>query len=111
MTTVITQLEYIKMTMWTLQQKVFWARGLVETKSVKRVQRKFRRGFNFGRHDDVPYYVSIMKWDRQLRETGSLMSTCGKHSKRKVSAEIVERIHAAFVRSPTKSIKHASVHS
>ncbi|KAJ4425456.1 hypothetical protein ANN_28072 [Periplaneta americana] len=90
--------------MWTPQERVFSVLGLDESKYVKRAQRNFRREFNLGRHDDIPSYLSIVNWDILLRETGSLLSTCGNHRKRNVFAEIVERTRMAFVRSPRKSI-------
>lgn len=95
--------------MWTPQQKAFCVLSLAEHKSIIRVQRLFRRQYNLRPREAVPTYVSIMKWDRQLRETGSLLSNAGKHSKRKVSDENVERIREAFQRSPRKSIRRASV--
>ncbi|PSN39096.1 hypothetical protein C0J52_07343 [Blattella germanica] len=49
------------------------------------------------------------KWDRQLRETGSLLSKAGKHSKRKVVEEHVGHIHEAFQISPRESIRQTSV--
>ncbi|PSN57427.1 hypothetical protein C0J52_07316 [Blattella germanica] len=67
------------MAMWTPQQKVFCVLGLVETKCVKHEQGNSRLEFNLGSHDDVPSYVSIMEWDRQLRDTRSLLSNSGKH--------------------------------
>ncbi|KAJ4447016.1 hypothetical protein ANN_09004 [Periplaneta americana] len=95
--------------MWTPQQKAFCVLSLAEHRSIIRVQRLFRRQYNLRPREAVPTYVSIMKWDRQLRETGSLLSNAGKHSKRKVSDENVERIREAFQRSPRKSIRQASV--
>lgn len=68
--------------MWTPQERVFSVLGLDESKYVKRAQRNFRREFNLGRLDDIPSYLSIVNWDILLRETGSLLSTCGNHSKR-----------------------------
>ncbi|KAJ4442648.1 hypothetical protein ANN_04237 [Periplaneta americana] len=95
--------------MWTPQQKAFCVLSLAEHRSIIRVQRLFRRQYNLRPREAVPTYVSIMKWDRQLRETGSLLSNAGKHSKRKVSDENVERIREAFQRSPRKSIRQSSV--
>ena len=83
--------------------------SLAELKSIICVQCLFRRQYNLIEREAVPTYVSIMKWDRQLRETGRLLSNAGKHSKRKVSVENVERIREAFQRSTRKSIRQASV--
>ena len=49
-----------------------------------------------------------MKCNRQLRETGSLLSTVGKHSKHKECDENAERIREAFQRRPQKFIRHQS---
>ena len=62
------------MVIWTPLQKVFC---VLVTKSVKCVQGNFRPEFNLGHHIDLPSYVSIMKWDRQLRDTCSLLSNSG----------------------------------
>ena len=70
--TVTTLLEC---TMMDTTTKVFFVVELVETKAVKRVQRKFCREFNLGRYDDISSYVSFMKWDRKLRETFYLWET------------------------------------
>ncbi|PSN30778.1 hypothetical protein C0J52_28138 [Blattella germanica] len=92
------------MALWTAQKNVFCVLGPAETKS-KRVQGNFHPEFNHGRHDDVPSYVSIMKRDRQLRDTGSLLSNRGEHSRSEMSDENVERIRTSFVRSPKKSTR------
>ncbi|PSN29581.1 hypothetical protein C0J52_27844, partial [Blattella germanica] len=89
--------------------KAFCVLSLAELKSIIRVQRLFRRQYNLMPRDAVPTYVSIMKWESQLRETGSLLSNAGKHFKRKVSDENVEHIREAFQRSPRKSFRQASV--
>ncbi|KAJ9591326.1 hypothetical protein L9F63_002139 [Diploptera punctata] len=49
--------------MWTPQQKVFWVLSIAEHESVIR---EFV--------ESVPTYMSIIERDRQLRETGSLLS-------------------------------------
>ncbi|PSN54492.1 hypothetical protein C0J52_05538 [Blattella germanica] len=95
--------------MWTPQQKAFCVLSLAELISIICVQHLFRRQYNLIPREAVPTYVSIMKWDRQLRETGSLLSNAGKPSKRKVSDENVERIRKAFQRNPRKSIRQDSV--
>ena len=50
-----------------------------------------------------------MKRDNQLRETGSLLYRAGKHSKRKVYDENVQRIREVFQRSPRKSMRQTSM--
>ena len=90
---------------WTPQQKVQCVLWLAEEKSVTRVQRHVRRTWNM----DPPGHKAILKWDRTLRETGSLLPQTGKHAKRTVSEDTVERVRTAFARSPQKSIRRASI--
>ncbi|PSN51151.1 hypothetical protein C0J52_20575, partial [Blattella germanica] len=73
-------LELASVAMWTPQQKVFCVLSLAELKSVTLVQRRFRREYKLRQIDDVPTYVTVKKWDRCLRETGSLVSMSGRHS-------------------------------
>jgi hypothetical protein len=54
----------------TAQQKVESVLGLAELKSVKRVQREFRLVHG----GPAPSYNSIKKWDRHLRESGSVVN-------------------------------------
>ena len=71
--------------------------------------RALRHVITLRSREAVPTNVSILKFYRKLRKTGSLLSIAGKHFKRKVSDENVERIREAFQRSLRKSIGQASV--
>lgn len=90
--------------MWNVQDKVQCVLWLAETRSVKRVQRRFRtdRGIN------PPTRDSILHWDRQLRETGSLVCQTGKARKPRITQGDVDRVQASFIRSPRKSIRKAA---
>ena len=69
-----------------------------------RVQRHVRRTWNM----NPPDHKTLLKWDRTLRETGSLLPKTGKHAKVSVNEETIERVRTAFARSPRKSIRRAS---
>ena len=90
--------------MWTPQQKVQCVLWLAEEKSVTRVQRHVLRTWNV----DPPGYKAILKWDRTLRETGSLLPQTDKHAKLSVNVETIERVRMAFARSLRKSIRRAT---
>ena len=77
--------------MWTPLQKDKCVLWLAEEKSVTRVQRHARRTWNV----DPPGHEAILKWDRTLRETGSLLPQTGKHAKVSVNEEIIERVRTA----------------
>ena len=101
--------NFVKIAMWTVQQKVSCVLWLAETKSVKLVLHRFRREYNFQRHDPIPDYKRIMAWDAKLKQTGNLLSNSGKHAKKRVSEENIELIRNCFTRSPRKSIRKASL--
>ena len=68
------------------------------------MQRHVRRTWNV----DPPGHKSILKWDKTLWETGSLLPQTGKHAKVSVNEETIERVRTEFARSPRKSIRRAS---
>ena len=90
--------------MWTPQQIIQRVLRLAEEKSVTRVLRRVRCTWNV----DPPGHKAILKWDRTLRETGSLLPQTGKHAKMSVNEETIERVRTALARSPRKSIRRAS---
>ena len=57
---------------------------------------------------DPPGHKAILKWDRTLWETGSLLLQTGKHAKVSLNEETIECVRMAFARSPRKSIRRAS---
>ncbi|PSN43113.1 hypothetical protein C0J52_10479, partial [Blattella germanica] len=67
--------------------------------SVTRVQREYRRVYN----EVPPHRNNINRWDKQLKETGSLLDQkrCGRPSD---SDESVDAIRDTYLRSPKKSV-------
>jgi hypothetical protein len=90
--------------MWTPQGKVQCVLWLAELKSVKRDQRRARKGWNV----DPRTRKSIYRWDKTLRETESLFSHAGKLHKLHVTKVTVDRVCESFCWSPHKSIRRTS---
>jgi hypothetical protein len=90
--------------MTTFQRKVPCVLWLAKFKSVTQVRREYRRVFN----EEPPHENSINRWDRQLKETGSLL---GKQCSGRPSVcdESAENIRNSFICSPKKSVRK-SVH-
>jgi transposase len=64
------------------------------------VQSEYHRVFN----EEPPHENNIHRWDKQLKETGSLLDK--KRSRRpSVSDESVEAIWTSFLRSPRKLVR------
>ena len=70
------------------------------TKTVTRVQRHVRRTWNV----DPPGHKAILKWDRTLRETGSLLPHTGKHEKVSVNEETMKHVITAYLH--TRDLQH-----
>jgi hypothetical protein len=68
--------------------------------SVTQVRREYRRVFN----EEPPHENSIRRWDRQLKEAGSLLDK-QRSGRSSVSDETVENIRNNFIRSPKKSVR------
>lgn len=86
--------------MWTPQRKVQCVLWLAKFESVTRVQREYRRVYN----EVPPHRNNINRWDKQLKETGSLLDQ--KRSGRpSVSDESVDAIRDTYLRSPKKSVR------
>ncbi|PSN29696.1 hypothetical protein C0J52_27396 [Blattella germanica] len=84
-------------------EKAHCALEFARTGAVVTVQRNFTSRFN----KPAPHRRCISRWVRQLQETGCL---CPKKSlgRPQTSAETVNRIQDAYVRSPKKSTRRAS---
>jgi hypothetical protein len=81
---------------WNVQC-VLW---LAKVESVTQVRSEYCRVFN----EEPPCESNIRRWDRQLKETGSLLDK--QHSRRpSVSDESVEYIRNSFIRSQKKSVR------
>jgi hypothetical protein len=85
--------------MFPVRQKVDCVLWLVELKSYTRVRPKFNQLY---RNQPVPIYRSVMRWDKCLKRTGSVLRQHGPphHT---VSQDNVEGIREAFQRRPHKS--------
>ena len=89
--------------MASAQQKAFCVLEFAKTKSVITVQRAFRVKFNC----DAPSSKNIRRWSKQFEESGCLCK--GKSPGRpRTSEENVERVRAAFSRSPRQSTRRVS---
>lgn len=86
--------------MWTVQKKVQCVLWLAKLESVTLVRREYRRVFN----EEPPHENNIRRWDRQLKETGSLLDA--KRSGRpSLGNEFVEAIKESYLQNPTKSVR------
>jgi hypothetical protein len=91
---------YVSVMMLPAERKVQCVLWLAKFESVTRVRREYRRVFN----EEPPHENSIRRWDKQLKETGSLRHK--KYSGRPpVSDESVEAIRTSFLRSRRKSVR------
>jgi hypothetical protein len=85
--------------MLPVERKVQCVLWLTKFESVTRVRREYHRVFN----EEPPHENNIRRWDKQLKETGSLLDK--KHSGRpSVSDNMVEAIRTNFFHSPRKSV-------
>jgi hypothetical protein len=75
-------------------QRVLW---LAIFESVTQVRREYRRVFN----EEPPHENSIRRWDRHLKETGSLVDK-QRSGRSSASDELVEN---SFFHSPKKSVR------
>jgi hypothetical protein len=73
---------------------------LAKFESVTQVRRELRRVFN----EEPPYKNIIRRWDRQLKETGSLLAK-RRSGRPSVRDESVENIRNSFIRSPKRSVR------
>ena len=86
--------------MVAVQRKVQCVLWLAKFESVIKVQRKYKREFK----EKAPCSISINKWDKKLKETGSLLDR--KRSGRpSISDASVDAIHKSFLRSPMNSVR------
>jgi hypothetical protein len=76
---------------------------IAKHESVVSLQRAFRRQFR----SDPPSANSNRRWYQQFQTTGCL---CKRKSagRPRVSEKSVERVRQSFLRSPKKSVRHAS---
>ncbi|KAJ4437218.1 hypothetical protein ANN_17353 [Periplaneta americana] len=83
-----------------IESKVKNVLRLAKFESMTRVRREFRHVFN----EESPHDNNIRRWNRQLKETGSILGK--KRTGRPLTNdETVEDIRRAFVQSPKKSLR------
>jgi hypothetical protein len=85
--------------MATVQRKVQCVLWLAKFEFLTQVRREYRRVFN----EEPPHENSIRRWDRQLKDAGSLLDK-QRPGRPSVSDESVENIRNSFIRSPKKSV-------
>jgi transposase len=86
--------------MATVQRKVHCVLRLAKFESVTQVRREYRRVFG----EEPPHENNIRHWDRQLKETGSLLDK-QRSGRRSVNDESAENIRNSFTRSLKKSVR------
>lgn len=90
--------------MTTPQEKAQCVSWFIETKSDTQVQRNFRTKYG----KVPPARSSIREWHKKFMDTGSVLHKKGAGRPR-TSEENIESVRVAFTRSPTKSIRRASM--
>ena len=90
--------------MTTPQEKAQCVSWFIETKSDIQTQRNFTIKYA----KQAPARQSIRNWHKQFMETGTLLHK-PRSGRPTISEEGIERIRQSFSRSPTKSIRTASV--
>jgi transposase len=68
--------------------------------NLSQVRCEYRRVFN----EEPPHESNIRRWERQLKETGSLLDK-QRSGKSSVSDELVENIQNTFIHSLKKSVR------
>lgn len=89
--------------MTTPQEKAQCVAWFIETKSDTQVQRNYRTRYR----KDPPARSTIRDWHRRFMDTGSVLHQKGA-GRPSTSAENVDRVRAAFERSPGKSVRTAA---
>ncbi|XP_021913745.1 uncharacterized protein LOC110826920 [Zootermopsis nevadensis] len=89
--------------MITVQRKVQCVLWLAKFESVTLVRREYRSVFN----EEPPHENNIRRWDKQLKETGSLLKQ-SRPGRPSVSNDTIEAVRASYLRSPKKSVRKCS---
>ena len=102
----------IKEMAWSIEEKTFCVTLHLETKSLKTVQARYRRRFNF---NNFPHKFQITRWVKRFKDTGTLIKSTKKGQKstsgRKLTArslENVDTVRDSVGRSPKKSLRRRS---
>ena len=99
------------MPQWTLERRVFAYDSFVKSgEAIIETQRLFRCRFNIWRHGNIPSRSTILRWVTAFGTRGTIMK---KKPPGPVAtartAENVERVREAIVRSPTRSAQRHAV--
>ena len=102
----------IKEMVWSTEERTFCVTLYLETKSLKTVQMRYCRSFNF---INFPYKFHITCWVKKFKDTGTLITFTKKGQKwtsgRKLTArspENVDAVRDSVGRSPKKSLWRCS---
>ena len=102
----------IKEMAWSLQEKTFCVTLYLETKSLKTVQARYRRRFNFS---NFPHKFQITLWVKKFKDTRTLIKSTKKGQKstsgRNLTArspENVDAVRHSVGRSPKTSLPRCS---
>ena len=105
------QKKFLKMP-WTTEQKTFCVETYFKTKSIKTVQAKFRRRFNFNHYPNKPM---IYRWVNKFKSKGTVLKLSvkseGVATWRHLGVGVagnVDAVPASVSRSPKKSIRRRS---
>ena len=97
---------------WSIERKAFCLTLCLETKSLKTVQARYRRRFNF---NNFPHKFQITRWVKKFKDTGTLIKSTKKGQKstsdRKLRARSLENVDAvrdSVGRNPKKSLRRRS---
>ena len=102
----------IKEMAWLIEEKTFRVTLYLETKSLKTVQVRYRRRFDF---NNFPHKFQITRWVKKFKDTGTLIKSTKKGQKwtsdRKLRARSLENVDAvrdSVERNPKKSLRRHS---
>ena len=95
-----------------IEEKTFCVTLYLETKSLKTVQARYRRRFDF---NNFPHKFQITRWVKKFKDTGTLIKSTKKGQKstsdRKLRARSLENVDAvrdSVGRNPKKSLRRHS---
>lgn len=95
---------------YSIQERVFSVEVYIRTGSFEEVRRAFRRQFGNNNRGDAPTRFTIAAWVRHWRENGSVQNIKKPGRRRTVrTPENIERVRAAFTRSPKRSANRQSL--
>ena len=97
---------------WSIEEKTFCVTLYLETKSLKTVQARYRRRFNF---NNFPHKFKLTCWVKNFKDTGTLIKSTKRGQKstsgRKLTArspENVDAVRDSVGQNPKKSLWRCS---